>query len=1150
MEKMSIISYSFTTLQLHQGLIVKIFEPMRKKALTTFVTVVAFFASMAQQPNFTKDELLLQGYSKTISGVDFVYHSPIAAATKSLLIRATDGTQSMEWQTEVVPSNFYKKYATFVWLAGMGSNVSRVRMDLSVNGSKKFEFYTERMPYWSLTNPDGTTLSFYSDFIDKHGDRMGFMFLKVPASLLKKGESLTIKIVGSAANSSTWYMTFCEQIKPKIEISSFPAILKVKGEDQQMLGFNIYYFGNPVKGTLYRDDRKIGTIDLKFGYSFQTIGIPLIESKSRSTFKIVATNYNQSTEVDLTPVKKWRVNFVQHSHTDIGYTRSQTEILGEHMRYIDYALDYCDATDSYPEESKFRWTCEASFAVDEYLRSRPREQVERLKKRIKEGRIEVTGMYFNFDDMPDEQSLVASLKPFERFRKEGIEVKLAMQNDVNGIAWCLNDYYNTLGVKYLNMGTHGHRALICFDKPTAFWWESPSGKRMLAFRAEHYMTGNTVFGIHTTNFEDFEKKLMQYLVELDSKGYSFDIIPIQYSGYLTDNSPPSTLGNEMIRRWNVKYQWPKLRQALPSEFFAEIEKNHSNELQVIRGAWPDWWTDGFGSAAREAAVSRITHAELIANQGALSMAKILGAQLPDGILDRIYEANKSLLYYDEHTFGADESVTNPYSKMSMEQREVKESYAWEAFRRNRMVREEVLGLLQSFYSKQEVPSILVFNTLNWQRSGLVEVYIDHQIIPRGKKFKIVDNQGAEMPAQEVSHRSDGTYWAIWVKDIPAMGTKQLKINVLGAESTLADINSKQISSMENQWYRIEIDKSKGTIKSWFDKELGLELVDQNAEWGMGQFIYETLGNRSQLESKMLNSFKRTSLQSIKVNEMKDGDVWMSILISGQSEAAYGDDGVQYEIRLLKPTKQVDVKYLIAKKPITDPEGIYIAFPFNLKDGRHYFDVQGGVIEAGIDQIPGSSNDWNTIQNFASIRNQTSQLILATPEVPLMQFGNINTGRYKAGATPESTHIYSWPMNNYWVTNFNADQRGGFEFTYNFTSINSNDNLSASRFGWSKRVPFLTRVLPSGEASAPPLSESIISILPENVILVSAQPMANENAVLLHLREVGSKPAGVKVTIKGRNILQLVETDVLGGYAHNADSLALHPLEAKFVKVSW
>ena len=40
------------------------------------------------------------------------------------------------------------------------------------------------------------------------------------------------------------------------------------------------------------------------------------------------------------PPRKWTVYLTQHTHTDIGYTRPQTEILPEHLRYIDYALDY------------------------------------------------------------------------------------------------------------------------------------------------------------------------------------------------------------------------------------------------------------------------------------------------------------------------------------------------------------------------------------------------------------------------------------------------------------------------------------------------------------------------------------------------------------------------------------------------------------------------------------------------------------------------------------------------------------------------------------------------------------------------------------------------------------------------------------------
>ena len=146
-------------------------------------------------------------------------------------------------------------------------------------------------------------------------------------------------------------------------------------------------------------------------------------------------------------------------------------------------------------------------------------------------------MYFNFNELPDEQILAASLQPFSRFRDLGIEVKTAMQNDVNGFGWSLLDYYHDLGVRYVNMGTHGHRALIAFDMPTLFWWESPSGKRMLAYRGEHYMIGNTHFKIHGGNFNVFEEELLTYLQELEKKGYAYDLISIQHSGFITDNSP-------------------------------------------------------------------------------------------------------------------------------------------------------------------------------------------------------------------------------------------------------------------------------------------------------------------------------------------------------------------------------------------------------------------------------------------------------------------------------------------------------------------------------------------------------------------------------------------------------------------------------------
>ena len=114
------------------------------------------------------------------------------------------------------------------------------------------------------------------------------------------------------------------------------------------------------------------------------------------------------------PPRKWTVYLAQHTHTDIGYTRPQTEILPEHLRYIDYALDYCDLTDSYPDDARFRWTCETSWAVREYLKGRPAAQIERLKKRVAEGRIEICGLMLNMSEIATESSLAALLRPCGR----------------------------------------------------------------------------------------------------------------------------------------------------------------------------------------------------------------------------------------------------------------------------------------------------------------------------------------------------------------------------------------------------------------------------------------------------------------------------------------------------------------------------------------------------------------------------------------------------------------------------------------------------------------------------------------------------------------------------------------------------------------
>ncbi|KAF0130956.1 MAG: hypothetical protein FD155_1225 [Bacteroidetes bacterium] len=1119
------------------------------KLVTLFVLQLMVATCIFAQIPTDQNTTYINGFETKISGPDYSYYSSISVAKDGMLIRADNGTSNMEWETEMLPKSIETEYVTFVWLAGIGSSPGLASFEIEINNDKHFTFWADGSNEWMLNDSEDASLFFRKDMIDQYGDRFGFMYLTLPVTYLVEGKSLNIKSTGSNSNKTSWFMIFSLPLKDGLNFKTLPALVDKDEKSYQLGVAGILYFGKSTKAKVFIDDKLLVETPVTFGYNYVKVHIPSVTDSKTVNYRIELDDKKWVGQLEMNQVRKWRVNFVQHSHTDIGYTRSQTDILAEHLRFIDYALDYCDMTDDFPEEARFRWTCEASWAVDEFLKCRPQTQIDRFKARVAEGRIEITGMFFNFDELPDEQVLAASLQPVKNFKAEGLQVKTAMQNDVNGIAWCLNDYYYELGVSYLNMGTHGHRALICFDKPTLFWWESPSEKRMLAYRAEHYMTGNTKFKIHTGDFNVFEEELLSYLVDLEAKGYEYDLISIQHSGYLTDNSPPSTHASNVIRMWNEKYSWPKLRTATATAFFEEMEKSHGDDFQVIRGAWPDWWTDGFGASAREVAATRTAQADLIAATSGLSMVAMHGSKLPVKIADRIESANSALLFYTEHTVGYHASVREPFHTYTMEQRSIKESYAWEASRRAKMLNEETMGLLQSYFNREKEPSVIVFNTLNWTRSGYFVAYIDHQILPRYTGFSITGHDGKQAKAQPLEHHSDGTYWAIWVDKIPAFGYKKFIIRTdESLSSALPKGENNNSFIYENQWYRVEIDPNRAAVSSLWDKTLDKELVDKSSPWMLGEFIYETLDNREQMENRKLDSFDRVTLDSAWFDGYEESEIWNTIRCRGNTNAATKAGAFEASIRIFNTTKRIDFVYFIEKKLETNPEGIYVSFPLLLENGQLSFDVQGGEIRAGIDQIPGSSNDWNTVQHYARLSNNAEQLILTSKEAPLMQFGGINTGRYVAGATPKSTHIFGWPMNNYWVTNFNADQHGGHNWTYSLTSTGDKEVENAVRFGWENSIPFLSRVLPGGGNGDAVFESSWIEGWADNILLISAIPSQDGTSVRFHLREIAGAKSRLELINKlSGKMLNLTQVDVTGQTIENGN-MNFEPYESKFFRL--
>ncbi|NJX14388.1 glycoside hydrolase family 38 C-terminal domain-containing protein [Tamlana crocina] len=1080
--------------------------------LLKFLCAIILFAGISL--DISAQSKYLSGYGKAVSGVNFAYPSPHSYNDPCYLTRATKDVGPMEWETVVVPKNHTGKTVSFIWVYGMDVTHNPEAFDLSINDKKVLTFKnpgTTEEKNRTIHGDNGVSLNFIQSMVDSNRDEMGYAVLTMPTSIVTLGAPVKLKIGGVPNNSNAWYMTY--KISPKNNFNAHQLKVIKKEADKlfSVIRFSLVHLGKPINANVLVEGES-KKVKLNTGLNEIDFLIPKVEKPKTIEAEIEYGNSKEQISVALNPIKEWTIYLVQHSHTDIGYTRQQSEILAEHLRYIDDALDYCDQTDHYPKEAQFRWTCEVAWTVREYINSRPKEQVDRLIQRVKEGRIEVTGMFLNYSETIDETALAIQLQALKKFKAKGIDVTTAMQNDVNGIGWCMPDMYEGTGVKYLTMGVHAHRARLPFSKPTSFWWESPSGKRLLAYRSEHYMHGNAL-ALVSGEMDVFGNNLSKYLDGLEEKNYPFDRVAFQFSGYTTDNSPPSTKACDIIKKWNDTYEWPKLKSALASEFMVHIEKNHPDDIETKKVSWPDWWTDGFGSAMKETKVLRNSYSQMLATMGLLSMVQASGGDIPKQIHDEVRNCYDNLLLYSEHTFGAAESIRDPYNKNTMDQWSQKSSYIWSANQQSNLLREKAIGLIQPHVKIPKAPSVTVFNTLNWSRSGIAEVFIDYDILPLDKKTSIVDSNGNEIPTQIIRQRAEGTYWALWVKDVPPLGYATYTIQVADEKATSKDLKLPVTTTVENSFYKIQIDEVKKGIISIYDKTLHKELLDTQSKHTLGSMVYERIKNRRDLERltatrrdtvfKSLNE-KHYKFSSFKIEKITDGNIWKSIICKAQlPECAEESSGITLEIRLHHHKKEIEFLYNMKKLDIIEPEGLYVAFPFANENAQLVFEAQGGPVRPGIDQLAGSASDWNTIQNYASVKSDDSQILFCSEDTPLVQFGGINTGRYYyKNPVKNKGHIYSWVLNNYWVTNFRASQFGELNWRYQITSSENKSNTFATKFGWGNRVPFVSKANSGKEKSKNnQISESLIDLgLVDNLLLVHARPTENNDGVILHLRE--------------------------------------------------
>lgn len=355
---------------------------------------------------------------------------------------------------------------------------------------------------------------------------------------------------------------------------------------------------------------------------------------------------------------------VHHSHTDWGYTTHQSIIGETHLRFIDQAVELCRKNGSRDDDLRYRWTCETSLVVHQYLRERSPRHRRAFMKCIEAGDIEVAALPLHPTPLANARTIAGALEILKDLRKEGVPVSVALGGDINGLSWPWADALLDADVTALGMAMN----FVCgagMKRWTPFQWKSAQGRLLLCWQGTHYNQG-AYWGLNHQAYP-ISEVAPQLVAEL-RRSSPYEKALLQVTNIPPDNMGPHPHYLDGIRTYNRladEHDWPRMRPASLTEWF-DFLAPHAKELPVYEGDWTDWWASGAGSTPRETA-------SLLEAQRRIALAERQG--LSDEISSKV---RRKIFLAAEHTWGASSSVKAPYQAASIAGLAAKQTLVYDA----------------------------------------------------------------------------------------------------------------------------------------------------------------------------------------------------------------------------------------------------------------------------------------------------------------------------------------------------------------------------------------------------------------------------------------------------------------------------------------
>ncbi len=899
-----------------------------------------------------------------------------------------------------------------------------------------------------------------------------------PASLLKQG-------VNEISISNAWgSWALCDwvalqtpagleltEVKGSIlkSAASPPVLIDRGGRLFQPIELQVRHVGDDASVTLHATGAEPVQASLRTGAHKLHIAVPAVSAETKVAVTLESAGSAIATrDVTLKPVRKWQVYLLPHSHVDIGYTHLQSDVEKLHWKHIENAIALSARTRDYPSEARFKWNVEVLWAVESYLNQATPEKRQAFIQAVKDGWIGLDGMYGNeLTGLCRPEELLRLFRYGTKLADEiGAPIDSAMISDVPGCTWGIVTAMNQAGIKYFSVGTNesariGTSLSTWGDKP--FYWIGPDGKsRVLMWLAgrgySHFHSGTLAAKADTV--------IPAYLRQLEEARYPYDMVQIRYS-IGGDNGPPDPAMPDYVKKWNATYAYPKLVLATTSQLFREFENRYAAQIPSHAGDFTPYWEDGAASSAQETILNRRT-ADILTQAEAL-WAMLRPNQYPAG---RFYDAWRDVILYDEHTWGAHNSISEPDAPFVKGQWATKSAFATRAAFSAAVLRMQ--ALIPPLRSPDSPAAQWeVFNTTSFSQTSLVLVDV-----PTAGDA-VVGPDGQPVP----SHRLGPNALVFLAREVPPFSSVRYAFK---AGPPLSGKVKVEGTTITNGLLTASIDPKTGAIASLKVAGIEADLADVKGDVRLNDYLY------------VPGADPKKAQRSGPVTIRLTGNNSLMGAIEIESDAP-GCNKLTRIVRLVDGADHLDIDNIVDKKPIRTKEGVHFAFPFNVPDGVMRMETPFAVVRPEIDQLPGSCKNWFTVQRWVDVSNDQFGVTLATPDAPMGEVGAITAETPWIAKLAPSQTFYSYVMNNYWFTNYKADQEGPTYFRYAIRPHKGYIAHEAARFGIAFAQPLMS-YRPTADNAMP----SRLTI-DNPAVIATLKPSDDRKALIVRLFAASEKP---------------------------------------------